>query len=407
MKGPPLPELGRGIAGALCAAASTVAVYPLSLIVTRLQLKNRPAEVRTRGGNKVKLEQHDEDVQSRNVSGWVQIVHVAKGIHANGGLRAFYVGVVEAAGKAAADVLLFFLVYKSLQRQLEVHRSKNAPGLSVAGKLTLGLASEAITKLVIAPIETIVTRKQDSREPVGVKDLVTQVLREQGATGLWAGYSASLLMTVMPADCTLGWNAELSRSPERGSLLGQLPRSLPAILSRIVAMSFTYPLSVARVRMQAGYRRVQAADSPLAGSREPIFSLSLLHTLSHFAKTEGTSAIYAGITACIAQSLLSRGTATLTKGPIYTWTVRAYYIYLLLSSQYQALLDRAKKEIEGLAVAAGEQAKYAQELKERSIRDMYSNETADLVGDYVEDEATECKRFYHWFFEREKRGNGE
>jgi hypothetical protein len=34
-----------------------------------------------------------------------------------------------------------------------------------------------------------------------------------------------------------------------------------------------------------------------------------------------------------------------------------------------------------------------------------SNETAELVGDYVEDEAREWKSLYHWFWEKEKEKN--
>jgi hypothetical protein len=30
------------------------------------------------------------------------------------------------------------------------------------------------------------------------------------------------------------------------------------------------------------------------------------------------------------------------------------------------------------------------------------NETAELVGDYVEDEAAEWKSFYHWFWEKDR-----
>ncbi|EAS34357.2 uncharacterized protein CIMG_05381 [Coccidioides immitis RS] len=402
VKGPPLPEVGQVTVRALCAAASTAAVYPLLLIATRLKLRN--GEPKTEG-----CSAHHKDGsqrQSGNCCG--EITTVVKEIYGEGGLKAFYAGVGEATGKAGAEVFLFFLAYKFFRWRLEGRGLVNSSGL-LAVRLLLGIVSEASTKLLTAPIETIITRRQACVKPTRIRDIVIKVFREQGARGLWAGYSASLLLMANPL-ITLSLNEILLRCLTRRN--NQIiTHVLSATLSRVITISLTYPILVDKVRRQAGYQKFPTAHSKAIGSEDDLSPASLLRNVAALARLERSSTVYAGITASVVQELVSHGIAAATGATIHAWTIRTYYIYLLLSSQYYSLLDKAKKEIEILAEAAKEEARHAAEQEVASGKgtaaisgtDMYSNETADLVGDYVEDEAAESRSLYHWFWDRDKR----
>ncbi|KAI1957541.1 hypothetical protein LOZ58_005625 [Ophidiomyces ophidiicola] len=376
LKYPPLPAAGEGIAGALRAATSTIAVYPFSLILTRL-----------------KLRAHATD-DKEGVYGVNEIARTAKEIHDNeGGVRALYVGVLEAVGKDVAEVFLFMTIYRLLKRRVE---ARGFGVLSAGGKLVLGIVSEAVAKFFTAPIETVLTRRQISGGTRSVTDIVKKVLAKYGVSGLWAGYSASLLLTINPL-ITFLLNKTLSFKAESGPLT----RLISAILSRLIATSLTYPVAVTKARMQAGY-------SPLVvslGKPTTIMDSTLLHTMRDVFQGEGAAGAYAGITANMLHEIARHGIAALTKSTIHSCMIRMYYLHLFSES----LLDRVKREMESLSESAKAgntramkgKGKDSKKFLKASVKNIYSNETADLVADYVEDEALD-----HWFWEKEKRGNG-
>lgn len=401
LKGPPLPDLGRGIAGALCAGASTLAVYPLSLIVTRLRLRS------VREGK-----QNDGKGQAATKEGG--IMSVARQIYSNeGGLRAFYAGVLEATGKAFADAVLFFIVYGFIRRRLGARGSKGSSGLGIVEKILLGIVPEVFAKLCTAPIETIVSRKQASGKPTRVKELISQIVREKGIKGLWAGYSATLLLTINPL-VAFTLDEMFINYLRKGSSQQAAPVLVP-MLSKIVPISLTYHLSVAKTLMQAADNKFPIAKDKAASGEHLLLPSTLVDTLADVVRTGGMSGAYAGFAASLLHEFLNHGIAVLTKGAIYTWTVRIYYTYLLLSNQYHSLLDKAKKEIEDLAEAtkhevthiAEETVEGGKKVIKASVEDIYADETADLVADYVEDEAEQWKSLYRWFWNKEKERHGE
>ncbi|KAI2087973.1 hypothetical protein LOZ36_002473 [Ophidiomyces ophidiicola] len=379
LKYPPLPAAGEGIAGALRAATSTIAVYPFSLILTRLKLRAHAAD----------------DKIEEGVYGVKEIARTAKEIHDNeGGVRALYVGVLEAVGKDVAEVFLFMTIYRLLKRRMEAH---GLGVLSAGGRLMLGIVSEAVAKFFTAPIETVLTRRQISGGTRSVTDIVKKVLAKYGVSGLWAGYSASLLLTINPL-ITFLLNKTLSFKAESGPLT----RLISAILSRLIATSLTYPVAVTKARMQAGYSPLVVS---LGKPTTTIMDSTLLHTMSDVFQGEGAAGAYAGITANMLHEIARHGIAALTKSTIHSCTIRMYYLHLFSES----LLDRVKREMESLSESAKAgntramkgKGKDSKKFLKASVKNIYSNETADLVADYVEDEALD-----HWFWEKEKRGNG-
>ena len=130
----------------------------------------------------------------------------------------------------------------------------------------------------------------------------------------------------------------------------------------------------------------------------------------------------------------------LAKDAVYAFIVKSYYLLLLLGRRYPSpdeLIQRAREQAEEYTEIAREGAR---DLAERTREgaegllntnsggnavDMTSNsagavdtssgpkvpassvsdelnETAELVGDYVEDEAAEWKSLYHWFWEKDR-----
>ncbi|KAH0122641.1 hypothetical protein KCU67_g17947, partial [Aureobasidium melanogenum] len=130
-----------------------------------------------------------------------------------GGLQAFWNGCAADTAKSIIDSFLFFLAYTAFrQRQQKKLGTKSLP---VFNELGVGIAAGALSKFVTTPIQQIVTRKQTaaliaardktSTVPPGmasklsVKDIFLQIRSERGLGGFWAGYSASLILTLNPA----------------------------------------------------------------------------------------------------------------------------------------------------------------------------------------------------------------
>ncbi|PGG97660.1 hypothetical protein GX51_07228 [Blastomyces parvus] len=475
LKGPALPALGQGVAGAAGAAVSTISTYPLSLIVTRLQLQRQLRAVKERekererrgekgkGKGKGKAKAKSEGVVDIDDDGdgeeeeYKGILDAAKKIYQNeGGLRGLYAGLTQATGKAVMDSFVFFLTYSFLrQRRLRARGLKmHGSFLPVLDELAVGYLAESFTKLLTMPISTVLTRKQveglvsaasSSSTGPGKKkakahisstsDIVSAIIAEKGLRGLWAGYSASLILSLNPS-LTFLLNQFF-----KFSLLPRDKRSRPpasatflfAAISKAIASSLTYPFSMAKTRAQAA----TATSTSAPPTRPPP---TILHAIYSIARTEGFAALYAGLSGDVFRGFFSHGIAMLAKDTVYRLVVRTYYLLLMMMRRYpspEELLARAKARAEEvaeemregageLAAKAGEKAgdvkgavvrgvagmsgivgKAADgtaEVKSRMVEDVYedSNATAEMVGEYVEDEAEEWRSLYRWFWDKGK-----
>jgi len=104
--GPALPALGHALAGATGTAISNLALYPLDLVITRLQVQRQLRKSSTEA----------EEGEYKGVADAFQRIYLREG-----GVSAFYKGVREDIGKGVVDSFLFFAVYSYLRgRRLEV-----------------------------------------------------------------------------------------------------------------------------------------------------------------------------------------------------------------------------------------------------------------------------------------------
>lgn len=247
LAGPALPALGNALAGSLATASAKVLLYPLDLIVARLQVQSQ-----LRGPREAPSAAQDAEAE------YSSVLDAAKKIYKHeGGLRAFYTGCPPDVGKGIADSFLFFLAY-SFVRQYQL-KKRGSKQLSVIDELSVGIAAGAFAKLITTPLQNIITRQQTSalhaaREPgsdaemknrdrLSVQQIAKQIYSERGLPGFWAGYSASIILTLNPAITFAVDNALRRLLPTSGE--NQQPASitfLVAAISKAIATSITYPV---------------------------------------------------------------------------------------------------------------------------------------------------------------------
>ena len=165
-------------------------------------------------------------------------------------------------------------------------------------------------------------------------------------------------------------------------------------------------------------------------------------------------ALYAGLMGEVLKGFFSHGFTMLAKDAVYATIVKGYYFLLMLLRRYpspEELIQRAREQAEEFSdvvregsrdlaektkegaeevlnnhsgnvnVDAGSNAAAAASalkdpsashgvdassgLKVPPISDEV-NETAELVGDYVEDETAEWRSFYHWFWDKDREHKG-
>ncbi|OOF99510.1 hypothetical protein ASPCADRAFT_203291 [Aspergillus carbonarius ITEM 5010] len=429
LSGPALPALGNALAGAVGAALSNVATYPLSLIVARLQTqRNRSKSGEVQGDKGGEGEEY------------TSVYDAARKIYAQEGIGSFYTGLSQDTIKSVADSFLFFLAYEFFrQRRIKARfgsgsgrRSKHIV-LPVLDELVVGVLAGAFAKLFTTPLANIVARKQTGKSSEGTKEIAARIRAEKGLRGFWSGYSASLILTLNPS-ITFFLNAVL-----KYALLPRNQRQKPsamatfllAAISKSVASSVTYPISMAKTRAQVAGDQGSMADGDKKQEDEGIsLTPAIVSNVVAIARTEGVGALYAGLPGEVLKGFFSHGFTMLAKDAVYSAIVQSYYLLLMALRRYptpEELLQRAREQAEEYADAAREGARDLVERTRSGTEEILShqaggvtvdmtssdprtgaelagsNETAEMVGDYVEDEG-DAKDLYHWFWEKEKYG---
>ncbi|KAL3459440.1 hypothetical protein BJX64DRAFT_279225 [Aspergillus heterothallicus] len=417
LNGPALPTIGNAVAGAVGAAASNLATYPLSLIIARLQTQKQRIQ---------KSDGKDNEEVEENYTG---LLDAARKIYTREGLGGLYAGIAEDTAKSVLDAFLFFLAYeffrnRRITARYGANRRSKHTVLPVLDELAVGVLAGAFSKLFTTPLSNIVARKQTSQPSASAADIAGKIRSEKGVRGFWSGYSASLILTLNPS-LTFFLNGTLKSMFRRnqGGRPSPAVTFLLAAISKSMASSITYPFSMAKTRSQ-----VSAAGSNSSNERkrtghvddtdELFFVPSIISSVIAIARTEGVAALYAGLRGEVLKGFFSHGFTMLAKDAVYAAIVRSYYLVLILTRRYpspEELLERARERAEEYTEAAREGANNLAEKAQigtEGLLDSHtgnvavdmtsntspidvdalgSNETAELVGDYVEDEAREWK----------------
>ncbi|KAF2729818.1 mitochondrial carrier [Polyplosphaeria fusca] len=363
--GPALPALGHATSGAAGTAISKLLVYPLDLVITRLQVQKQ-------------IQSNDTNADYKGILDAVERIYKKEG-----GIRAFYSGVTQDTLKGVADSFLFFLAYTYLrQKRLDAQQSRN---LSVLDEIGVGVVAGACSKLITTPVQNIVTRKQtaamiSARDPTStmsadfsVRDIALQIRHEKGLQGFWSGYSASLILTLNPSITFLIHRMllRLLVPQSRRSDPGSRTTFLFAAISKAIASTITYPFSLAKTRAQvssqkpsqpSGTTSETEKDSDRKHSKPAeVRQRTVFSTILRIAKTEGLWALYQGLGAEVMKGFFSHGITMLMKDRIHVAIIDLYYATLKSLKKYPGP--------EELASMAAEQAK-----------DTY-NKSVELAGD--------------------------
>ncbi|KIW99186.1 uncharacterized protein Z519_00849 [Cladophialophora bantiana CBS 173.52] len=410
-----LDALGHGLSGSFGAAISNAALYPVDLIITRLQIQRQLR----------KDQSHPGQEEYTGFFDGLQKIY-----HHEGGIAGLYTGLLQDTGKTIADSFLFFLIYSFLRDRRIARHAKFKGGKKVSlpalEELGVGFIAGSFTKLATTPIANIVTRKQAAalikaseggleesstmtatRTPTA-QEIAKDILSEKGPMGFWSGYSASLVLTLNPT-ITFFLFETLKKILLHSDKRHNPPPSLTFLLSAISkasASSITYPFSLAKSRLQAGGASTQREDQDekeimsedfkheetRKAARATIFS-----TLLTIAQTEGVSALYEGLQVEALRAFFSHGITMLVKQIIQRFLVKAYYLVSIILGRYKKrrsasakrLAEKAKASVEyyNLAMArASEKIEEAAEKVKESVGKK-ANETAEFVGEYVEEDS--------------------
>lgn len=333
--------------------------------------------------------------------------------------------------------------------------------LPIIDELAVGVLAGSFAKLFTTPLSNIVARKQTSAARNGrhatnlsTSDIAARIRAEKGILGFWSGYSATLILTLNPS-LTFFLNEFLKRTLLPRSKRDKPPPALTfllAALSKVAASSITYPFSLAKTRAQvlSSDSKVKSGNAKTRASLLASLIPEILSTVATIARRDGIQGLYAGLHGEVLKGFFSHGFTMLAKDAVYAFIVKSYYLLLLLGRRYPTpdeLIQRAREQASEYTEIAREGARdFAERTKEgaeelvnansggnavgvtsyptgaadatrsaptgigafSSLKVHVSsdsdeiNETAELVGDYVEDEAVEWKSLYHWFWEKDR-----
>ncbi|KAM0712086.1 hypothetical protein Q7P37_011180 [Cladosporium fusiforme] len=372
--GPILPALGHAVAGSAATAATKLLLYPLDLVITRLQVQKQLS-----GPKEAPSAAKDGDAEYENV------VDAARKIYdTEGGLKAFYTGLGPDVLKGLGDSFLFFLVYNFL-RQRETKKFSN--NLPVSRELGIGIAAGALSRFVTTPLQNIITRQQTAaliaaRDPTStttpsqstgltVKDIAMQIRSERGLKGFWAGYSASVVLTLNPA-ITFAVDNLLHNLIPRAKRDKPAPQLtfLIAATSKAIATAITYPVSLAKSRAQVSAptdtevteksdtNLPSTLDQPrlhntptrrkLTDNLKKLLRLlsaqyAILVSLRKVYQSEGLGGLYSGLEAEVLKGFLSHGLTMVMKDRVHVGVIQLYYVLLKVTRRWPAELQKAQE----------------------------------------------------------------
>jgi hypothetical protein len=406
-----LPALGQGIAGATGAAISNIALYPLNLIITRLQIQRVLRDDQSVAG--------DDEYKG--------LLDAAHKIYDNeGGLSGFYTGLIQDTGKTIADSFFFFLVYNFFrERRLQIKGDrKSLPALE---ELSVGFVAGSLTKLITTPLSNIVTRQQaaaftaaqsppsspnpsDPRKPAqspSATEIAQGIINSQGYLGFWSGYSASLVLTLNPSLTFFLFETFKKILLPRSRRENPPPSAtfLMAAVSKACASAVTYPFSLAKSRAQSGAKREEKEEKDAiskdfsSNRKRKVARSTIFSTVLAIAQTEGVSGLYSGLHLEIIKGFFSHGITMIVKQAVHRFVIQAYYVCALFVQRYKkqanpvSLIERAQRRgYEYYDLGFKRVAEKMEETK-RQVKEK-ANETAEFVAEYVEEDDGEWRDLY-------------
>ncbi|RPA80565.1 mitochondrial carrier [Ascobolus immersus RN42] len=419
-----MPTLGHAISGAVGSSLSSLAVYPLDLIVKRLQVqkalmqaervqqetlhrrfrKDRAKELGRRASdsfNEAKrafLDSTDTEgegahsstseeskITERRLAEKIEMevrknleenhgelyedyFDAIKKIYEHEGVMGFYRGAVADVFNSAGTSFWYFLAYTFIRTRM-LARSKHNKALPVYEELLVGMAAGAISKFITSPISNLVTRLQTDKKGKSVRRHIAEIYFQHGLPGFWAGYSATLALTINSSLTFLLYEYLKLLIPAKDRTNPNKKQSfLLGALSKAISTSITYPLSVAKTRAQIGspirpdhkiYSLAEYRDWIRTAAGKKRRGENIIEIMMKMAKEEGVGSLYSGIEADILKGFFSHGITMLIKESVFATLSKLYILYLHLLRKNNHDHSAARSEL-----ASKVKAKAAKDVKE-------------------------------------------
>ncbi|KAB8289789.1 hypothetical protein EYC80_010422 [Monilinia laxa] len=373
-----LPALGHAISGATGTAISNLCLYPLDLIITRLQVQ------RTLSNNSSSTIKQSPKYKS--------LADAFEKTYSEGGITGFYSGVLQDTSKSIADSFLFFLFYGYIRsKRLQSHHSSSKGSLPVLEELGVGALAGGLSKFFTTPLSNIVVRKQThsmtssiTSKPPSTASIISDIQKKKGITGFWSGYSASLILTLNPS-LTFFLNEFLKRilvPRNKRDDPGARITFLLAAISKAVASSVTYPVGLAKARAQVdgsssqmeketerhsehsdisdnskdetkdkSKKSVKESKKDLSKTSKRKGRNTILHSILKIYKEEGIAGLYEGIGGEIVKGFLGHGLTMIIKDRVHELILSLYFMILRLlkksPSPEEALSNTKERILQG------------------------------------------------------------
>jgi hypothetical protein len=344
-----LPAVGHAVAGAIASALAKTLVYPVEIVITRMQVQKQ-----FKSKNEAPSAAADADAEYKSIADAIQKIY-----RTEGGMGSFYTGLGSDVTKGIIDSFLFFLAYQAIRTYLRARR--NAKNLPVFQELAVGVISGCISKSITSPIQNIVTRQQtaaliaarhpeskgsSSRKAPSVREIAQQIKAEKGIAGFWAGYSASIILTLNPA-ITFAAENFLKRLIPRERRRDPPPAItfLIAALSKVIATTLTYPVMLAKARAQTSGK--EDHDKQRKNPVLKVFEgqLKIFRSLHRIYSQEGIAGLYSGIEGEVMKGFIQHGLTMMAKDRVHGGVIIFYYTVLRLTKQWPAKAHQIQENI--------------------------------------------------------------
>ncbi|QDS69241.1 hypothetical protein FKW77_001711 [Venturia effusa] len=349
--GPVLPALGHATSGSLGSAISNVITYPLSLVITRLQVQSQFENKNDGNG----------DADYKSIADAIQKIYAQEG-----GFSAFYAGCPQDTVKTMADSFLFFLAYDFF-RKGRLNSSSGTKRLPFHEEIGVGMLAGAFSRFFTTPIQQIVTRKQTAfmvakrsgddsiAERPSVREIARRIREEKGLTGFWSGYSATLVLTLNPALTFLFHETLLRLLVKRDQRAnpGSTRTFLIAAISKACASCITYPFSLAKSRAQVSAKApIQLKTDPITEKdslksattkfEQKVRRKTVFDTILEIAREEGLPGLYQGLGGEVLKGFFSHGLTMLLKERIHKVIIHLYYFVLKATRKFPSQEEMTK-----------------------------------------------------------------
>ena len=278
------------------------------------------------------------------------------------------------------DAFLFFYAYNFL-RETRLKQRKHRKHLPVLDELGVGFLAGAFSKLLTTPLANVVTRKQAAsatatsapkeQEGTSIAKIAAQIYEDKGLKGFWAGYTASLILTLNPS-ITFFLFETLKRIVRSKKQHGDTSKNrdigakltfLLAALSKATASSITYPFSLAKARLQVSsssstknqvsQTNTEKEDSKAGAENAPLGSEKQLDnhndasntvfgTVDRILRTEGLGALYEGLGGEVMKGFFSHGITMTLKDGVHSGIIRIYFLLSMVLHMIQRRRFRNK-----------------------------------------------------------------